>query len=69
MLSRGLQGDDYFKSLNNLEESHYSYSYYYLYSQITLSKFKDAVNYAKKLQIKKLDNFESNLITGVYYLE
>ena len=60
---------DYFKSLNNLEESHYSYSYYYLYSQITLSKFKDAVNYAKKLQIKKLDNFESNLITGVYYLE
>ena len=60
---------DYFKSLNNLEESHYSYSHYYLYSQITLSKFKDAVNYAKKLQIKKLDNFESNLITGLYYLE
>ena len=60
---------DYFKSLNNLEESHYNYSQYYLYSQVTLNKFKNAANYASQLERKKLDNFESNLISGVYYLK
>ena len=60
---------DYFKSLNNLEESHYSYSQYYLYSLVTLKKFRIAANYAKELERKKLDNFESNLINGIYYLK
>ncbi|MDA9091756.1 tetratricopeptide repeat protein [Pelagibacteraceae bacterium] len=60
---------NYFKSLNNLEESHYSYSQYYLYSLVTLKKFKDASNYSRKLERKKLDNFESNLVSGIYYLE
>ena len=35
----------YFKLLNNLEESHYSYSQYFLYSQITLKKFKNAASF------------------------
>ena len=43
----------YLKSLNNLEESHYSYSQYYLYSLITLKKFRDAANYSIKLEKKK----------------
>ena len=60
---------NYFKSLDNLEESHYSYSQYFLYSQVTLKKFKDAAKYSRELEKKKLDNFESNLITGIYYLE
>ena len=60
---------NYLKSLNNLEESHYSYSQYYLYSLVTLKKFKDAANYSRGLERKKLDNFESNLVTGIYYLE
>ena len=60
---------DYFKSLNNLEESHYAYSQYYLYSLVTLKKFKDAANYARDLEKKKLDNFESNLVSGIYHLE
>ena len=59
----------YLKSLNNLEDNHYNYSQYYQYSLIALGKFKDAANYAKKLEGKKIDNFESNLITAVYYLE
>jgi tetratricopeptide (TPR) repeat protein len=59
----------YLKSLNNLEESHYAYSQYYLYSQVTLKKFKDAANYSKELERKKLDNFESNLIVSIYYLQ
>ena len=59
----------YLKSLKNLEDSHYTYSQYYQYSLIALSKFKDAANYSRKLKNKKLDNFESNLISAVYYLE
>ena len=58
----------YLKSLNYLEESHYSYSQYYLYSLITLKKFRDAANYSIKLEKKKIDNFESNLVSGIYYL-
>jgi len=60
---------NYFKSLNNLEDSHYIYSRYYHYSLVALKKFKDAANYSKKLEKKKIDNFESNLISAVYYLE
>ena len=59
----------YFKSLNNLEDSHYTYSQYYQYSLVALGKFKDAAKYSKKLKDKELDNFESNLISAVYYLE
>ncbi|MDB9760934.1 tetratricopeptide repeat protein [Pelagibacteraceae bacterium] len=59
----------YLKLLNNLEESHYIYSGYYQYSLVALGKFKDAAKYSKKLNDKKLDNFESNLISAVYYLK
>ena len=60
---------NYFKSLNNLEESHYPYSQYYLFSSVTLKKFKDAAYYGRDLKRKELDSFESNLVTGIYYLE
>ena len=60
---------DYFKSLNNLEESHYNYSQYYLYSLVTLKKFKVASNYSKNLERKKLDNFDSNLVSGIHLLK
>jgi tetratricopeptide (TPR) repeat protein len=59
----------YLKNLNNLEENHYSYSQYYLYSLVTLNKFKDADNYSRELERKQLDNFESNLVSGIYYLK
>ena len=60
---------NYLKSLNNLEDSHYVYTQYYQYSLVALKKFKDATNYSKKLEKKKIDNFESNMISAVYYLE
>ena len=59
----------YLKSLNNLEDSHYIYSQYYQYSLVALGNFKDAAKYSKKLKDKKIDNFESNLISAVYYLQ
>ena len=60
---------NYLKSLNNLEDSHYSYAEYYLYSLVALKKFKDAANYSRNLERKKLDNFESNLVNGIYHLK
>jgi tetratricopeptide (TPR) repeat protein len=59
----------FLKRLNGLEESHINYSSKYLYSLINLGKFNEAFNYAKKLEKKKLDNFESDLIVGIYYLK
>ncbi len=59
----------YLKDLNNLEQSHYTYSQYFQYSLITLKKFREAKNYSKKLEDYKIDNFESNLISVVYYLK
>jgi len=60
---------DYLKSLNDLEDSHYAYSQYYHYSLIALNKLKEATNYSKKLEKKKIDNFESDLISAVYHLK
>ena len=59
----------HFKSLNNLEDYHYTYSQYYQYSLVALGKLKDAANFSKKLENKKLNNFESDLISTIYYLE
>ena len=60
---------NYLKLLNNLEDSHYLYSQYFNYSLVALKKFKEAASYSKKLEKKQLDNFESNLVSGIYYLE
>jgi tetratricopeptide (TPR) repeat protein len=59
----------YLKSLNNLEDFHYTYSQHYQHSLVALGKFKEAAGYTKKLNDKKLDNFESNLISIIYHLE
>ena len=59
----------YLKSLNNLEDFHYTYSQHYQHSLVALGKFKEAASYTKKLNDKKLDNFESNLISIIYHLE
>ena len=59
----------FLKKLNGLEDSHLNYSLRYLYSLVNLGKFSDAYSYAKKLEKGKLDNFESNLIIGIYYLK
>ncbi|MBA1338924.1 MAG: Tetratricopeptide (TPR) repeat [Pelagibacterales bacterium] len=58
----------FLKKLNGLEENHLNYSSKYLYTLVNLGKINEAFNYAKKLEKRKLDNFESDLIIGVYYL-
>ena len=59
----------YLKKLNGLEVSHIDYSVKYLYSLVNSGDLKEAFNYSKKLEKKKLDNFESQLISGIFYLK
>ena len=63
------QSYEYLKKLDGLEENHPNYSSKYLYSLINLSKFNEAFSYSKKLEKRKLDSFESDLIIGIYYLK
>ena len=59
----------YFDKLKGLENSHLNYSVKYLYSLINSGNFKEAYNYSQKLEKQKLDIFESQLISGIFYLK
>ena len=59
----------YLKKLSGLESSHRNYSIKYLYSLINSGNMKEAFDYSRKLEKLKLDSFESNIISGVYYLK
>ena len=59
----------YLKRLNGLENSHVNYSTKYLYSLVNSGNFKEAFHYSKKLEKQNLDSFESQLITGIFYLK
>ena len=59
----------FLKKLKGLEESHVNYSIKYLYSLVNSGNLNEAFNYSRKLEKQKLDIFESNLITGVFYLK
>ena len=59
----------YLKNIEGLEDKHYTYSQIYLYSLVNLGKFKEAYHYSKKLKKKNLNNFESDLLIGVYHLK
>jgi tetratricopeptide (TPR) repeat protein len=60
---------DFLKKLNGLETSHANYSVKYLYSLVNSGNLKKAFDYSKKLEKQKLDSFESQLITGIFYLK
>ena len=59
----------FLKKLKGLEETHLNYSSKYLYSLVNLGKINEAFNYAKNLEKRKLETFESDLIMGIYYLK
>ena len=64
-----LKSYKYLKQLDGLESSHLPFSQYYQHSLVNLEKFNEAFTFSKKLEKLKLDNFESNLIIGVYYIK
>ena len=59
----------YLKRLDGLEINHLTFSSKYLYSLINSGNLYPAFQYSKKLEREKLDNFESDLIIGIYYLK
>ena len=59
----------YLKKLDGLERSHKNYSIKYLYSLVNSGNLKEVINYSKKLEKQKLDNFESHLILGIFHLK
>tara|TARA_B100000963_G_scaffold54583_1_gene42751 strand:- start:2834 stop:4522 length:1689 start_codon:yes stop_codon:yes gene_type:complete len=59
----------FLKKLNGLESSHVDYSIKYLYSLVNSGNLKEAFNYSQKIEKKKLDSFESLLISGIFYLK
>ena len=59
----------FLRKLDGLEISHADYSVKYLYSLINSGNVREAFNYSKKLEKKNLANFESYLVTGVFYLK
>ena len=64
-----LQSYKFLKKLDGLESIHLDYSQKYLYTLINNGKLNEAFRYSLKLEKKKLDNYESNLILGIYYLK
>ena len=63
------ESHEYLKKLNGLENSHSAYSTKFLYSLVNSGNLYQAFNYSKKLEKKKQNSFESDLIIGVYYLK
>ena len=59
----------YLKKLNGLESSHINYSTKYLYSLVNSGNLQEAFRYSRKLEKQNLDNFESQLISGIFYLK
>ena len=59
----------FLRQLEGLEKDHGSYSKAYLYSLINLQRVNEAVKFSKKLEKKEMNNFESDLVIGVYNLK
>tara|TARA_Y100001958_G_scaffold156045_1_gene147852 strand:+ start:675 stop:2375 length:1701 start_codon:yes stop_codon:yes gene_type:complete len=60
---------NYLKKLDGLEKSHPSYSTKYIYSLVNSGNFNLAFNFSKKIEIKQISTFETDLIIGIYYFK
>ncbi len=59
----------YLKELEGLEDKHASYIPFYQFSLVNSGKIYEAYKYSKKLERKKVESFEGNLIIGIYHLK
>ncbi len=58
-----------FRKLKGLENYHSNYAKFYQNTLINLEKFDEAYRFSKNLEKQQNDNFESNLLIGVYHLK
>ncbi len=56
----------FFKRLDNFETKNQNYSSKFIQSLVNLEKYNEAYLYAKRLEVKNLSSFESNLILGLF---
>jgi len=59
----------FLRQLEGLEDYHPSFSKSYIYALINLGRVNEALRYSKLLEKKNINNYESNLIIGVYNLK
>ncbi len=55
--------------LDGLEETHAAFAKKYLYSLVNSGNLKKGFSFSKKLEREKQDSFESNLISGLFFLK
>lgn len=67
--SKYLDSYKYLKKLDGLEENHSTFASKYLYAMVNSGNYTQAYNFSKKLEKKKQDSFESDLIMGVYHMK
>ena len=60
---------NFLKKLNGLEDYHQNFASVYISSLVKIGKFREAYRYAKNLELKNIDYFNSNLIIGTYYIK
>ena len=60
---------NFFKKLENFEDNHFEYSKSYLETLVNNSKINEAFKYSKKLQIKKMNFFQSDLVIISKYVK
>ena len=63
------ESNRFLRNLNGLEDNHLNFSKKYLYSLVNSGQINEAFGYSKKLEKKGIDNFESDLISGIYYIK
>ena len=63
------ESNRFLRNLNGLEDNHLNFSKKYLYSLVNSGQINEAFGYSKKLEKKGLDNFESDLISGIFYIK
>ena len=63
------ESQKYLKKLHGLEKKHTTYSSKYLYSLINSGNFNQAYQFSRKLRNDGKDSFESDLISGIYFLK
>ena len=61
-----LKSEKFFKKVKDSEKNNSSHSSRHIKSLISLQKYSAAERYSRSLEIKKISNFESNLILGLY---
>ena len=67
--NRYIQSNRFLRNLDGLEENHIDYPINYIYSLVNSGKINEAYFYSKKLEKKKLNIFESDLIIGIHYFK